>query len=72
MEAAKGNCIAVWITLWDTEKDRDEFVKAYESVQPNPKRVTHKWGNLGAVFFFDFDDRAASRSKMPSTSRRRT
>jgi hypothetical protein len=52
-ETAKGNTGgSVWITLWDTEKDRDEFVKAYEAVAM-PNRVTYKWGSQGAVFFYD-------------------
>jgi hypothetical protein len=46
----------VWITLWDTEKDRDEFVEALQTVAPAPNRVTFKWGKQGAVFFFNFNE----------------
>ena len=46
---------AVWITLWDTPKDRDEFVEAYEQLGP-AGRATFKYGNQGAVFFFGFDE----------------
>jgi len=46
---------AVWITLWDTPKDRDEFVEAYEQLGP-AGRTTFKYGNQGAVFFFGFDE----------------
>lgn len=46
----------LWITLWDTTADRDEFVAAYEQAAPMPGRTTFKLGSLGAVFFFNFPD----------------
>lgn len=46
----------VWVTLWDTPQDRDEFVQAYESNAPAALRGTSKLGSLGAVFFFGFTD----------------
>jgi hypothetical protein len=55
-EAAKGKCKGLWITLWDTEKDRDEFIKAYNGISPNLKRETFKYGNFGAIFIYDFSD----------------
>ncbi len=44
----------VWITLWDTPADRDEFVAAQETGTPLAGRSSATLGNLGAVFFYDF------------------
>jgi hypothetical protein len=48
-------CKGVWVTLWDTPKDRDEFVAAYDQNGP-AGHATFKWGGLGAVFFFRFEE----------------
>jgi len=52
LKDAKG----VWVTLWDTPQDRDEFVQAYEANAPAALRGSAKLGSLGAVFFFGFTD----------------
>jgi hypothetical protein len=46
----------VWITLWDTQKDRDEFVAAYEQKPATGRRTIATLGNLGAVALFGFDE----------------
>jgi len=46
----------VWFTLWDTPKDRDEFVAAYERQPAAGRRSIVALGNLGAVALFGFDD----------------
>jgi len=46
----------VWVTVWDTPQDRDEFLQAYERGTPLESRAAMKLGNLGAVFFFGLDD----------------
>jgi hypothetical protein len=46
----------VWITLWDTERDRDEFMIALDAAGPAPKRAAMKWGTLGVIYFFNFDE----------------
>ena len=48
-------CKGIWVTLWDTPKDRDEFVAAYDQNGP-AGHATYKWGGLGAVFFFRFEE----------------
>jgi hypothetical protein len=45
----------VWITLWDTRDDRDEFVEDYELERELPARYVFKLGARGAVFLFGFD-----------------
>ena len=51
----------VWITLWDTPSDRDEFMSDYASERPDTARVARKWGGRGAVFFYGFDEQAADK-----------
>jgi hypothetical protein len=46
----------LWITLWDTAQDRDEFLQAFEQSTPSAARTAMKWGSQGAVFFFNFTD----------------
>ena len=48
-------CKGIWITLWNTPKDRDEFVAAYDQNGP-AGHATFKWAKLGAVFFFRLDE----------------
>jgi len=48
-------CKGIWVTLWDTPKDRDEFIAAYDQNGP-AGHATYKWGGLGAVFFFRFEE----------------
>jgi hypothetical protein len=43
----------VWITLWDTPKDREEFVEAYDT-RAATAHVTFRLGNMSAVVFFGF------------------
>ena len=56
---------AVWFTFWDTEKDRDEFLQAYEAL-PMTGRAAAKIGSLGAAFFYGFAEaeRQAIQTKL--------
>ncbi|MBE3100169.1 MAG: hypothetical protein IMZ44_23870 [Planctomycetes bacterium] len=56
---------AVWLTFWDTEKDRDEFLQAYEAI-PVAGRAAAKIGSLGAAFFYGFTEaeRQALQTKL--------
>ncbi|UCF33547.1 MAG: hypothetical protein JSV78_14565 [Phycisphaerales bacterium] len=42
----------LWLTLWDTPQDREEFVTAYEAHRPMPSRSVLRLKNNTAVFFF--------------------
>jgi hypothetical protein len=46
----------VWITLWDTPQDRDEFLKACADSGVLDGRPHKPLGNLGEVIFFGFTD----------------
>lgn len=46
----------VWITLWDTPADRDEFVAALEKIPAAGPRAIVGLGTVGAVVFFNFTD----------------
>jgi hypothetical protein len=48
----------LWFTMWDTPEDRDEFVDAYKKHRFLPSRSILELGRLGAVFFFDFNERS--------------
>jgi hypothetical protein len=56
-EAAKAlkDLKGVWITLWDTPKDREEFVDAYDK-NATAAHGTFRLGNMGAVIFYGFDE----------------
>jgi hypothetical protein len=45
----------VWVTLWDTPDDRDEFVESYEIERELASRTVFPHGERGAVFLFGFD-----------------
>ena len=45
----------VWITLWDTHNDRDEFLEDYEYQRKIASRTAFKLGRRGAIFLFGFD-----------------
>jgi hypothetical protein len=45
----------IWITLWDTEEDRDQFVAAYEALFENENRIRFGLGEKGAVFLFGME-----------------
>jgi hypothetical protein len=45
----------VWVTLWDTPDDRDEFVEEYELERTLPSRSVFRLSDRGAVFLFGFD-----------------
>jgi len=49
----------LWITLWDSPRDREEFAKTYGRRQPQGRRLLVPLGNLGAVVLFEFDEAAA-------------
>jgi len=63
LDKAKG----CWLTFWDAEASRDAFLKAYGPNAPAPG-VAAKFGNLGVVYFFGFDeaDRKALEKKLES------
>jgi hypothetical protein len=42
----------LWLTLWDTPQDLEEFVAAYEAHRPMPSRSVLRLKNNTAVFFF--------------------
>jgi hypothetical protein len=48
----------VWITLWDTPQDREEFVRALPQGSAAPHAVA-PLGSLGAAVFFGFDKTTA-------------
>jgi len=62
LKAAK----AVWVTFWNSPDARDNFVKTYDACVPPAKRASWKFGNMGAVFFYNFTDaeRAAAEKKL--------
>jgi hypothetical protein len=45
----------VWLTMWDTGRDRDEFVAAIEKGSTPPRSVTLPIGRQIAVAFIGFD-----------------
>jgi len=45
----------LWITLWDTPADRDEFLEALEKTPAAGERSSMRLGNLGAVIFYGFN-----------------
>jgi hypothetical protein len=49
-----GAATGVWVTAWDTAKDRDEFIRAYEANTPLAGRAVERFGDRTAVFLFDF------------------
>jgi hypothetical protein len=49
---------SVWITLWDTAQDRDEFETAYQSTLVKPVEVL-PIGARGAAFLFGFTQSSA-------------
>jgi len=51
----------VWVTLWDSEGDRDEFLGTYGRHAPNGSRLLAPFGTLGVVALFGFDE-AQSRA----------
>ncbi len=60
----------VWVTLWDSEEDRDEFVRGYERHRKLANRATLKVGTHAAVFLFNVEDEARAvleRSLTPAT-----
>ena len=64
---------AVWLTFWDTEKDRDEFLQAYEAL-PVAGRAAARIGSLGAAFFYGFTEaeRQAIQTKLEKAPPRMT
>ncbi len=48
----------VWITLWDTRTDRNDFMAAYRDREV-PGRQARRLGERGALFLFGFDEDAA-------------
>jgi hypothetical protein len=50
----------VWVTLWDSPEDRDEFAAAYSTEVLNPSRNWFALGERGAVFLFGLDEGPAN------------
>jgi hypothetical protein len=46
----------VWVTLWDTPEDRDEFVNTYSTEVMDTSRNWFPLGERGAVFLFGLDE----------------
>jgi len=44
----------LWLTVWDTPRDRDEFRRTYERRPPQTPRAVVPFGNLGAAVLFGF------------------
>ena len=49
----------VWITLWDSPQDRNEFIETYGRERPPGSHVLAPLGNLGAVVLFGFSEAEA-------------
>ena len=47
------NIPAIWITVWDTTRDRDEFMETYESMVTNPDRRSFLPDDKTTVFLFN-------------------
>jgi hypothetical protein len=45
----------VWVTAWDTPKDRDEFLAALERGSPAPNSVSVPVGRQLAIVFIAFE-----------------
>jgi hypothetical protein len=61
-ENGRGESVAprgVWITAWDTAKDADEFVAAYEERNPDPARTMVRIGARMIAFLFGLGAGAA-------------
>jgi hypothetical protein len=52
--AGVGAARGVWITAWDSAKDAEEFVSAYEERNQDAARVTVRIGTKMAAFLFGF------------------
>jgi hypothetical protein len=51
----------LWVTVWDSPRDRDEFVDAYYTHTPLESRTWAEVGNLGAVFLYGFGEAEGRR-----------
>ncbi len=54
LKTAKG-LQGVWVTAWDTPKDRDEFLAAFETGSPAPHSVSVPVGRQLAIVFVAFE-----------------
>ncbi|MFO8015338.1 MAG: hypothetical protein R6X20_18810 [Phycisphaerae bacterium] len=50
----------VWVTLWDTPGDRNEFIETYARGRRGSEHVLVTFGNLGAVVCFGFGEADAA------------
>lgn len=57
-----GHEAGVWITLWDTGTDRDEFVKGYTEALPQAGASRFLLGARGVVFTFGVDAGAVQKA----------
>ncbi len=56
------NIRGVWVTVWDTPKDREEFVAAYDKNVPMPHRTTVRIGERTAAFLYGFEEDEAEKA----------
>jgi len=49
----------LWLTVWDTPRDRDEFRRAYERRPPQVPRAVVPFGTLGVAVLFGFEQQEA-------------
>jgi hypothetical protein len=49
------NIRGIWVTVWDTPKDRTEFIEAYDKHVPMKDRVTVELGERTACFLYGFE-----------------
>jgi hypothetical protein len=52
---------AIWITLWDTPRDREEFLTGYAGALPDPDRSLTRLGDRGAIFVWGLEAGTAER-----------
>lgn len=50
----------VWVTMWDTKSDREEFIEDFKEYRPDPGRRLIRVGARVAVFAFGFSAEAAA------------
>ncbi|MGD8453363.1 MAG: hypothetical protein PVJ57_16240 [Phycisphaerae bacterium] len=52
LETAPQDLCALWITVWDTPTDRDEFLAEYARCRKQPERTVVPLGDRSAAFLF--------------------
>jgi len=62
LQGEAGAEAGVWITLWDTGQDRDEFLESYTEALPEAAGSRFLLGARGAVFTFGVDAEAVQKA----------